>query len=856
MLGIFGAATPAFGLAGRSALRVGLPAGRQERKTIKAACLRPKIHHILVAFVLLLLVGCDPTRRVAEGNYLLKRNHVVVSGKSVEPSELLPIIKQKPNKRILGVPFYLGLYNLRDPQKVQLKREEKDSLCAVKNEKRLEKGKKPRICDQTTRSRNGEPPVVLDSSQTHRSSEQLRLFMKKEGYFEATVSDSIHYTHRKWFSKKRGRPFKQPKAEVVYTIVPGPVSRLRKISYTVDDPAIAHYIQEYWGNTLLKTGDRFDADVLDAERTRVADRMKELGYLFFTRELVMYDANPTVGDHEVDLTMRIERPYSRTDRGLQGTPEGTIYTIGDISIRSVRTSQGTDMDTTLFQGYRLLHQGKLPYRPQALLSAVFLKPQQRFEKSAADNTYKRLTSLRVFDRVEISYDTTGTGRGVANARINLLPSKQQNMSIEGYGTNRGGFFGTTLSFGYRHRNLFKSLGYIQTQLNLGLEAQQSFTARGDADVPGQSQLGSTALFNTVNIGPEVTIGFPRPFARLFSKSSSSKLLINALYNFQQRPDFTRTLAKASIGMEWQESKYNTIGLFPIDVNIIKIPSKSETFNTYLKRSNDPVLLDSYTNHLIIGPRAQFIRNTQANIAKRNVLYLRVTGEWAPSLKAFGKEASDTLGNRFYTVGDIRYAEFVKVDGDLRWRKIIHSKSSVAFRLAAGIGVPYGNLPVLPFEVSFFGGGANGMRAWRSRTLGPGSYSAPLVAYDRIGEIRLEYNAEYRFKLIGFLEGALFADIGNIWNRSKDPRRPGADFAVDRFLGELAVGTGAGARFNFDFFIVRFDLGLQTKDPALPKGERWLFQPKDQWETSMSELEGRPVRYGPQLNFNLGIGYPF
>ena len=170
-------------------------------------------------------------------------------------------------------------------------------------------------------------------------------------------------------------------------------------------------------------------------------------------------------------------------------------------------------------------------------------------------------------------------------------------------------------------------------------------------------------------------------------------------------------------------------------------------------------------------------------------------------------------------------------------------------------MPYGNLEVLPFESAFFVGGANGLRAWRARSIGPGAYSAPLVAFDRTGEVRIEGNAEYRFKLIGFLEGAFFADVGNIWFLKEDPNKPGSGFNRN-FLSELAVGTGVGARLNFDFFIVRFDLGMQTKDPSLPRGERWLFQPKDEYIATTSELVGAPVSYKTQFNFNLGIGYPF
>jgi outer membrane protein assembly factor BamA len=246
--------------------------------------------------------------------------------------------------------------------------------------------------------------------------------------------------------------------------------------------------------------------------------------------------------------------------------------------------------------------------------------------------------------------------------------------------------------------------------------------------------------------------------------------------------------------------------------------------------------------------------------QRNTFFSRVTLEWAGHpllvpLTTFSTTATDTAGNPFETVGGIRYAEFVKVDSDLRWRHTIHERSSLAFRVAGGVGIPYGNLGVLPFESSFFVGGANGLRAWRARSLGPGSYSAPLLTFDRIGEVRIEGNAEYRFRLIGFLEGAFFADVGNIWLRNEDPQKPGSGFS-ERFLGELAVGTGLGARFNFDFFIVRFDLGLQTKDPSLPPGERWLFQPKDRHQADLTALNGTPYTYKPQFNFNIGIGYPF
>ncbi len=835
------------------------------------------IKHRHIAAVLagsILLAGCDPTRRVPQGSYLLKRNKVDVVDNAVDPAELEPIMKQKPNKRILWVPFYLHTYNLPNPEKIPQWQAKKDARIDRKNERRTAKGKEPKPYKRTRaewlRTTVGEAPVIVDSTLTKKSAEQIRLYLAKEGWFKATVNDTVVLKDRRWY----GGRTRQPKAVVTYRVDPGPMYRLRNISFEVDDPRILQLVTRTWEASLLKIGERFDDDVLDEERTRITTMLRDDGYLYFNRDLIQYDADTTVEGHQVDLAMHFERPVARTKRGLKGTPEGTVYTIQEVTIAAYRQPRGSAqlrVDTVDSLGYRFLYRDRLEYRPKALLHPVFLHPEDRFRQSNADKTYRRLTGLNVFDRVEISYDTTGTRTsGMANARISLLPGKEQSMSLEGFGTNRGGALGTSVSLGFKHRNLFGTLGSLLAQISVGLEAQQRITG-GDSNTDTETTggLGTGSVFNTVSIGPEITLGFPRPFSglfekvfgkELFSKSSGSRLLINGLYNYQRRPDYTRSLAKISLGVQWQESRSMTVGIFPIELNAIKIPQRSDAFQEYLQLANDPVLRDSYTDHLIGSSRLAFTYSTPEGEDKVNSFFGRAVLESAGTLLRGINElfdapvTTDTVGNSFFTLFDVRYAEFTKLDVDLRWRHNLHDKSSLAFRAAAGAGLPFGNLGVLPFETSFFVGGANGLRAWRARSIGPGSYNAPLVAFDRIGEIRLEGNAEYRFKLIGFLEGAFFLDVGNIWNFKEDVRKPGAAIS-GKLLSELAVGTGVGARLNFDFFIVRFDLGLQTKDPSLPEGERWLFQPKDGYEAQLVEL-GVPSPYKPQLNFNLGIGYPF
>ncbi len=812
---------------------------------------------------LLLLAGCDPTRRVADGQYLLKANSVHLEAKGANKAELEAILKQKPNRRVLGVPFYLHMYNLPDPQRIPEWRAKKDALVDRRNEKRVAKGKDPKPYRPSRaewlRETVGEAPVILDSNLTARSADQLRLYMTREGWFQAKVRDTVEFIQHAWYQGRLHRP----KANVTYTITPGPAYTIRTVRFTVDDPAIRDLVQRRAEATLLRTGDRFDDDVLDQERTRIANELRNEGYLYFTRELIQYIADTTVGGHQVDLDLRMERPLAKEHRGLTGTPEGSEYIIDKVFISTTRQVRGAipvPADTLDEAGYRFRFQERLPYKPKALLHAVFLHPNESFRQSNATRTYRRLTGLSVFDRVDITYDTTGTfGSRKANAHISLLPGRQQSLSLEGFTTNRGGALGTTITIGYRHRNLFRTLGSIQGQIGVGLEAQQKITGGNDATTVG---VGTGSVFNTISIGPEVTISFPSSIGS--NRAGGGKFFITSLYNYQQRPDYTRSLNKVSLGLQWNDSRSTVMAYYPFELNSIRIPRLSSAFRDYLVVANDPVLRDSYTNHMIVGVglgRFVVTHATPEGEDRINSFYVRGAFELAgTALRGINELfhapiTTDTAGNSFHTLLGVRYAEFVKLDADLRWRHTLHEKSSLAFRLAGGAGLPYGNLGVLPFETSFFVGGANGLRAWRARSIGPGSYSSPLVAFDRIGEMRLEGNAEYRFDLIGVVEGALFVDVGNIWNLKDDPRKPGGQFTTD-FVSELAVGTGAGVRLNFDFFIVRFDLGLQTKDPSLPAGERWLFQPKDEYEARLAELQSTTLHYKPELNFNLGIGYPF
>lgn len=795
------------------------------------------------------MAGCDPAKRVPAGKYLLVKARAKEPTKTVSQGDLSALLKQRPNKRILGIRFYLAVYNLPHPNSIAAKKARKLKRSDLNNARRARKGKPPKETGRTMgewmREVVGEAPVVLDSTLTERTRQQMELYLMREGYFNASVTDSVALKGRK--------------ATVIYHVHAGEPYRLDTVTYTVDDANMESYVERTWEGCLLKPGDRFRADRLDAERDRITGILKGLGYLYFTREQVSFDADTAAGDHSVLLALRITRPPGLPSGPLRGTPYGTIYYLDRMTVdASSFTSRSpiTAPDTAFHEGIAFLTWGaRSAYRPQALETALFIHPGDRFDQRLSDLTYKRLTNLRVFDRVDLSYDTIGVrAPDRVHCTVRLLPGSQQNLSAEGFATNRGGFLGTSISLAYRHRNLFRSMGSLQAQLTLGLEAQQSFTGETTNSGDGNPLVGRGALFNTIEIGPEITLRFPQfllPISRTrFARSSAPRTTLGLLYNYQRRPDYNRTLAKLSFGYEWNESRTKTWTLNPVEVNIIRIPYRSPEFQQYLVETNDPVLIDSYTDHLILGNRLMFTFNTQDKTPKRDEFFVRTYLESSGNLmRLIGTtfslpQTTDTSGNTFYTLTGVRFAQFLKIDADLRYYHRIHEKSSLAFRVAGGVGIPLSNLGVLPFETSYFAGGANGLRAWRARSVGPGSYQGKLVAFDRIGEVRLEANAEYRFNLIGFVELALFADAANIWLLEEDERRPGSGFESD-FLGELAIGSGLGLRLNFEFFLVRFDLGMKTKDPAYAPGSRWLFE-RGAEDRTLSQL----------LNLNLGIGYPF
>ena len=826
-------------------------------------------HIIGLLAMLMAISSCGPTRRLSEGEYLLASNKIHVSdAPAVSRGTMDDIIKQQPNPRFLGL-FKLSLWahNLPNPDVVAENAAEKRAKHVRKSEERMAEGKKPRRYKRTfgewLQNGVGTPPVVLDSSLALRSANQISLYLLKEGYFQNEVTHEIKFPGSK-------------KAVVHYYVHAGPEYTIRNITRVIPDPNLKFFADEILYRSHIKENARFSVTNMDNEREMLTNRFKNNGYYDITKDDIYFQVDSTVGNLKVDLLMGIHQRLEADPLNPDSMIEKNHirYRINEVVInRSYDpfANIGGDIqfaDTAEYKSYKIVGNQELKIKPSIIAQNVRFESGQYFDQSLLEGTYRSLNSLDIFSAVNIKFERLPSDvkdEGFLNSLILLTPAKKQQFIFETRGTHNSGFFGTAGSVTYRNKNFFRGAEVFRFKISGAFEAQQLLTSTTTAGETS-TNLQDQTVFNTVEFVPEISLTIPKFLFPInlnkIAKSARPYTIWRLSYGFQRRPDFQRNLLKTSLSYRWQESRYKTWIVSPLEVSLIKI-NKSQQFQQRLDDLNDLFLNASYSDHLISAFKVSYIFNNQILTRKTNTFYYRANAETAGNtlnaIMGLTGAERDTMGS--FRIANIRYAHYVRTDHDLRFYRRLDENTSLVFRFFGGIGIPLRNLEVLPFERSFFSGGVNGLRAWQIQTLGPGSYSSVRTTYDRIGETQLEFNVEYRQKLISIIEGALFADAGNVWLLKPDPVRPGGDFAIDRFMNEIALGAGLGLRLNFDFFIIRFDLAMQIHDPAMALGERWVFQPKEDYNQRVDQYNSanpdqQAGYYSPRLNLNLGIGYPF
>ncbi len=762
--------------------------------------------------LLILVASCSSTRFVPEDRYLLNDTDIEVDNRKVSKEELKKHIRQKENLKILGfIKFHLALYNL--------------------SSKKRNRGWLKRI---------GEAPVVYEDYLTVRSNDQLKSFMNNKGFYNASVSDTVILNERK------------RKANVKYSIRSGNPYLVRNYRYQIDDPGLKQIILADSVNQLIKNGEIFDVDVLNAERERLSKLMKNHGYYNFSTDHIQYLADSALYNHQVDLTVEI------SDSDFRNEVDSLIphkkykfrnynFTADYLPVQFVNQQNDLATDTIVLDNYQISFKEKLKYKPIVFKNLNRMPDSTYYCLANVEKTFRALNQLRQFKVVNINFTELDTlvdeGIGLLDANIQLSPMPRQGFSVDIEGTNSSGNMGLAGNLNLMHRNVFRGAEIFDLQLKGAVERQRAVVNESNLD------------FNTREFGIEGSLTIPK----FLSPVKSTKLFtfqipktsVSLGYNYQRRPDYTRTITNLKFGYNWKSTVNRTHYLNLFDINYVNLYEFNEEFINSIR---DLYIRSSFTDHLVFALNYTLIDNTQNLNMRKNYRYFKWSIESAGNLLSAYANLSnkskttelDTLTNQTFSYHEVfstRFAQYIKTDIEYRYGHMMDKFNSLVGRAFLGIGVPYGNFDVLPFEKKYFTGGANGIRAWQVRSLGPGTYEAPEGAYpNQSGDIKLEANLEYRYRFVGPVEGALFLDAGNIWAINDRDNRPGAQFQFDQFYKQIAVGTGVGLRFDFTYFLFRLDLGMKLRDPSLEEGKRFI-------------IGNYPIN-SDHFNLTFAIGYPF
>jgi len=639
--------------------------------------------------------------------------------------------------------------------------------------------------------------------------------------------------------------FTNRNAKVTYFIKPDKPVIISSVHYVIQDTAIRKIILADTINSLINKGMVFDKDVLNDERQRMETLLKEQGYFRFTKDYIFFNAAVEKDENSADLTVAV-RNYEAVGSQPVFHPKyriGNIYIYPDIEVSAGESlNTGTLQDTTIYNSQYFITTGRSRLNPSAISNVSYILPGEYYSLSNVNRTYRNLSELGIIRYTNINFrekDTLAPAGGDArliDCHIELTQKDPQAYQIELAGTNSGGDLGIRGNLLYQNFNLFRGAEVFNIRFTGAVEALSS---------------SSTGLKSMQEIGAEAGIVIPKflsPF-RLegFVKKYSPRTSISASFNYQARPDYTRSIANSSFSYNWRSGTNMTHTVWPFEINYVQI-YENRSSQDFIDSMQNTLIGSSFKDHLVNSARYSFELNNQFIGQSRDFLYIRYNLESAGNIVNMVK--STVNGNSEGSprqIFDVPYFQYMRSDVDMRYYNVFTSRNMMVYRFFMGMGYAYGNSESLPYEKKYFSGGPSSIREWSSRDLGPGSFSEPdsvrLFAFPNYtGDIKLELNLEYRFKVFWKMESALFADIGNIWDIGSEENKPGADFRWNRFMSELAVGTGFGIRFDFSFFLLRFDFGLKVHDPALPVNERWIPVFRD---FSFDDL-----------SLKFGIGYPF
>ncbi len=833
-----------------------------------------------------IIFGCNTTKRVPNGKSLLTKNNIYVDGKKDTNEDIFNQLYQKQNTSILGYRLRLNIYNLA--------KEKTDSIYRAKfinNPKKYQRKVKWLSKKQVKRlgqsfwysgihnflRKTGEPPVILDTVSTKKSLRRLKSYYFNRGYFDVTTQYKIDSTGPK-------------KVKLRYDIVQGKPYMIDTIRSFIASKPLDSIYQLRKRSSFIKKGNRFESNDFDAEKARITEDFRNNGAFRFQQNYVTYDIDTLNPKHLANVDLIIENETIRVEDSLYYVPFD-LYKINKVNIYTDHTPANQNRpikDSTLYKDFTLYSVDKLKYRPRALTDGIFVSKGNYFSDNKTALTSKYLSNLKVFNYPLIQYLQDPKDKNGLIANIYLSPRKKYTFgfstdfthsNIQDFGISGNTFLGI--------RNVFNGAETFEIGFRGNIGASK------DLANPNNN------FFNISEIGADAKLNFPRIFLpfktdKIIPKSMIPYTTISAGYSKQTNIGLDKQNFTSSLVYNWTPRKGMNFRYDMLNVQFVRNINPGNYFNVY--RSSHKVLSDlavdygvpaNYFNNgdfddgltidegvpfflnsvesgsivptpsdvksinsiveqrrrltednLIVASSLTFNKTSQKDLSDNTFYAIKAKVESAGNLMSLLTSSANELsqnGNK--KAFGVEFSQYIKTEfeyikhWDLTRRKVLAAKAFI------GVAIPYGNSNSVPFSRSYFAGGTNDIRAWQSYNLGPGS-SGSVNDFNE-ANMKLLFSTEFRFGIFGKLNGAFFVDAGNIWNVSDIVKTPEAKFTGLESLENIAVGSGFGFRYDFNFFVIRLDLGFKTYNPALPENERWF----------------KEMRFDKSV-INIGINYPF
>ncbi len=783
---------------------------------------RQRIHHcwlpvsvLILVIICVVLSGCSSSKHVPDGSYLLDKVNIRIDStgrdEQLDVAEMQAYLRQTPNHKMLwSIKFRLGFYNMSGNDSTNWWNKWMRKL--------------------------GEPPVVYDPQLSEASASQLLQYLASKGYFNADVEvDSVKNDKKK-------------KIELTYNLTPGPRKVISKMDYEFPDSTVKAIVMADSSKFLTFPGQPLARDILENQRTIVADALRNKGYFKFGKENITFVADTTEGSSDVELLMKVNPPSGQAkDREDMYTKfiirKVTVIADAD-AIDTENPALAVAADSVNYHGLEILYADSRYLRPSVIADNCYLAPGEVFAQRNVDRTYRAFSRLGILKFINVSFIPVGhiEDNGLLDVYVMLTPGKSQTVSVELEGTNSEGDLGVAVGLTYSHRNIGRGSETFTGKIRGSYESLSGNL---------EGLLNNRYMEYSVDLGlsmPE----FKAPISHRLRRMIQASTEMNFSMNYQERPEYTRVISTAGWSYKWVDArKYNRHTFTPLDINYVYLPASTNDFIDLIAPDN-PLLRYSYEDHFIMRMGWRWYHTNKREAApwqkfmQRDIYNVRVNAEIAGNLLFALSSIFDHRSNYRedpYKIFGIHYSQYFKLEADYALLHRFDERNSVAFRVGGGVGIPYGNSEMLPFEKRFYGGGANGVRGWAVRTLGPGAYPGRNSVSDFInqcGDIRLITSAEYRAKLFWVLELGAFIDIGNIWTIRDYPFQQGGVFKFDEFYKQFAAAYGLGLRMDFNYFLLRFDLGMKAHNPAMGENPWPLISPR--WKRDSS--------------FHFSIGYPF